>query len=495
MLQLVAEWQQQNPADNFDFMPAAEIHSDENGVCLENIEEIEQDDSDEVYTSEKSEASSAFFFVIRHNFKGICYKETFVFLCDFHREQSWTRWTTKISNGVSGAKDKVLAMLRSYIKDNATSMETVGRQYNADVPTFLKDRPSTFIRNCMDKMNLASVVDATDVEKLSSTSFKVKVSQEKSLGITKSISDPQIANATPGSGTCYHANTYASHSLEHAEFRDPIFAMVGEGETVINASHPPKHVEFRDPICTVMGEEDIVIRNNTRSGITLNIEGYQINQNSLDDLDSELPDEVNIEDYDILLGALCENNNHWCLMVIYPQSRELFVFESFRREQDTTGPIFTELVFAEHVLTDNDFMFDSSKRAIRASRHIIGQVLVDNSATNGCANKITPTATQGYAPRTQQQQPKALPTRTQEQQPKAMPPRTQQQQPKAMSTRSQQQKLKAMPIRTQQQQLQDMPPRTQQQQPKDMPQSTQQQQPKGYAPKYTTAATQGYAPQ
>lgn len=52
-------------------------------------------------------------------------------------------------------------------------METVGRQYNADVPTFLKDRPSTFIRNCMDKMNLASVVDATDVEKLSSTSFKV----------------------------------------------------------------------------------------------------------------------------------------------------------------------------------------------------------------------------------------------------------------------------------------------------------------------------------
>lgn len=35
--------------------------------------------------------------------------------------------------------------------------------------------------------------------------------------------------------------------------------------------------------------------------------------------------------------------------------------------------------FAEHVLTDNDFMFDSSKRAIRASRHIIGQVLVDNS--------------------------------------------------------------------------------------------------------------------
>lgn len=69
MLQLVAEWQQQNPADNFDFMPAAEIHSDENGVCLENIEEIEQDDSDEVYTSEKSEASSAFFFCHQTQFQ------------------------------------------------------------------------------------------------------------------------------------------------------------------------------------------------------------------------------------------------------------------------------------------------------------------------------------------------------------------------------------------------------------------------------------------
>ncbi|CAC5408995.1 unnamed protein product [Mytilus coruscus] len=82
-----------------------------------------------------------------------------------------------------------------------------------------------------------------------------------------------------------------SHPPEHVKFRDPICAVVGEGETVINASHPPKHVEFRDPICTVMGEEDIVIKNDTRSGITLNVEGYQINQNSLDDLDSELPDE------------------------------------------------------------------------------------------------------------------------------------------------------------------------------------------------------------
>ena len=38
--------------------------------------------------------------------------ETFVFLCDFHREQSWTRWTAKVTNGVSSVKEKVLAMLR-----------------------------------------------------------------------------------------------------------------------------------------------------------------------------------------------------------------------------------------------------------------------------------------------------------------------------------------------------------------------------------------------
>ena len=35
-----------------------------------------------------------------------------VFLCDFHREQAWTRWTSKIDNGVSMSKDKVLAMMR-----------------------------------------------------------------------------------------------------------------------------------------------------------------------------------------------------------------------------------------------------------------------------------------------------------------------------------------------------------------------------------------------
>lgn len=40
------------------------------------------------------------------------FSESFVFLCDFHREQSWTRWVSKTDNGVGESKDKVLAMLR-----------------------------------------------------------------------------------------------------------------------------------------------------------------------------------------------------------------------------------------------------------------------------------------------------------------------------------------------------------------------------------------------
>lgn len=35
-----------------------------------------------------------------------------VFLCDFHREQAWGRWTAKSVNGVSSNKEEVLAKLR-----------------------------------------------------------------------------------------------------------------------------------------------------------------------------------------------------------------------------------------------------------------------------------------------------------------------------------------------------------------------------------------------
>lgn len=40
------------------------------------------------------------------------FPETFVYLCDFHREQSWNRWLSKKDNGLSDRKDHVLTMLR-----------------------------------------------------------------------------------------------------------------------------------------------------------------------------------------------------------------------------------------------------------------------------------------------------------------------------------------------------------------------------------------------
>jgi len=35
-----------------------------------------------------------------------------VYICDFHREQSWERWTSTSKHGVSDVKDQVLAFLR-----------------------------------------------------------------------------------------------------------------------------------------------------------------------------------------------------------------------------------------------------------------------------------------------------------------------------------------------------------------------------------------------
>jgi len=35
-----------------------------------------------------------------------------VYLCDFHREQSWERWTSTLKHGVSDVKDEVLTHLR-----------------------------------------------------------------------------------------------------------------------------------------------------------------------------------------------------------------------------------------------------------------------------------------------------------------------------------------------------------------------------------------------
>jgi len=51
-------------------------------------------------------------FYIKSNIVFTFFLESFVFICDFHREQSWTRWVSKIDNGASEAKGKVLSMLR-----------------------------------------------------------------------------------------------------------------------------------------------------------------------------------------------------------------------------------------------------------------------------------------------------------------------------------------------------------------------------------------------
>ena len=42
----------------------------------------------------------------------IAFERVKVFLCDFHREQAWHRWTSKIENGFSHISDQVKTRLR-----------------------------------------------------------------------------------------------------------------------------------------------------------------------------------------------------------------------------------------------------------------------------------------------------------------------------------------------------------------------------------------------
>ncbi|XP_062587621.1 uncharacterized protein LOC134249268 [Saccostrea cucullata] len=202
------------------------------------------------------------------------FSDSFVFLCDFHREQSWTRWVSKTDNGVVGSKEKVLSMLRrcahscseeqfenalasltnsvewtgnarfrnwfnktwlsekkrwvwayrygkgllvntnnglerqnkifkykfleqrkdnhlsgmissliteylpammlKYTRDNVLASERVGRSYIAEIPDFLKNRPASFIKHCMTKIDLAETVEETDIMQMSANCFKIK---------------------------------------------------------------------------------------------------------------------------------------------------------------------------------------------------------------------------------------------------------------------------------------------------------------------------------
>jgi len=60
-----------------------------------------------------------------------------------------------------------------YIRDNATATEGFGRAYKDEVPKFLINRPASFIKHCMSKMDVAESILPRDVKKLSSNSYQV----------------------------------------------------------------------------------------------------------------------------------------------------------------------------------------------------------------------------------------------------------------------------------------------------------------------------------
>lgn len=61
--------------------------------------------------------------------------ESFVFICDFHREQSWTRWVSKTDNGLTDCKDQVLGMLRrcAHASSEKEYTEAITKLQNSDI--------------------------------------------------------------------------------------------------------------------------------------------------------------------------------------------------------------------------------------------------------------------------------------------------------------------------------------------------------------------------
>lgn len=64
-------------------------------------------------------------------------------------------------------------ILFRYIRDNATATDKFGRSYVTDVPEFLKNRPPSFIKHCMSKMELADTISANEVLSLGNRTYKV----------------------------------------------------------------------------------------------------------------------------------------------------------------------------------------------------------------------------------------------------------------------------------------------------------------------------------
>lgn len=63
------------------------------------------------------------------------FPESFVFICDFHREQSWTRWVSKTDNGLTDCKDQVLGMLRrcAHASSEKEYTEAITKLQNSDI--------------------------------------------------------------------------------------------------------------------------------------------------------------------------------------------------------------------------------------------------------------------------------------------------------------------------------------------------------------------------
>lgn len=55
--------------------------------------------------------------------------DSFVYLCDFHREQAWERWVSATNNGVLAQKHVVLKLLRPLANDKTFDDFEVARNY------------------------------------------------------------------------------------------------------------------------------------------------------------------------------------------------------------------------------------------------------------------------------------------------------------------------------------------------------------------------------
>ncbi|CAC5364740.1 unnamed protein product [Mytilus coruscus] len=130
-------------------------------------------------------------------------------------------------------------------------------------------------------------------------------------------------------------------------------------------------VSFDDPIERVKLFQKTSILNPVERNIT--VDGYTISQQSLDDLESELPDEVMNAYISIKKLFLAERYNRGIGEI--PFDGWSIGSKVHRRPMDSHSCGFAELVLED----DNNYKFDSSYRGIRALCHIIDQFLIENS--------------------------------------------------------------------------------------------------------------------